>query len=76
MTLTGNTRHRLGWFGRLILQVEYSWQHSGSGRLQPGVSFTSTGWRDATVVDIQALAKVARATDPTPGLGPSAALPA
>lgn len=50
-TLTGNTRTRAGWFGKLVLQVEVARTippYSDSG----GPAATSYYWRDATVEDL------------------------
>ena len=47
---TGNTRHRLGLFGRLILQVqERSYRLDG-----PGSGEYYLVWRDAKVTDLTA----------------------
>lgn len=50
--LTGRTRYRRGWFGRLILQVEFSQRYvrdlNGSGYYDSGLI---TKWRDARVDD-------------------------
>lgn len=48
--LTGRTRHRVGWFGKLILQVEYweeRWASDGFGSDELFVC-----WRDARVEDV------------------------
>ena len=42
--LTGNKRHRLGMFGKLVLQVEYRRCDDAPRHL--------TLWRDATIEDI------------------------
>ncbi|NOV15887.1 hypothetical protein E5S70_07275 [Ensifer adhaerens] len=58
MALTGRYRYRLGWFGRLVLQVEQSYRAVDYGkRPQPGVdrTFEARRWRDATIEDIQPL---------------------
>lgn len=53
MKLTGRTRYRTTWRGKLILQVECSCDHSadlnGSGYYD---FWTTTYWRDATFADI------------------------
>lgn len=51
--LTGRTRHRLGWFGKLILQVEQSYIH-GLVFEEPKVS---TFWVDAEIHHQEALLK-------------------
>lgn len=53
--LTGRTRHRRGFLGRMVLQVETAYSHAGYGRPQPGRSYASTEWRDATFDDLSAL---------------------
>jgi hypothetical protein len=48
--LTGNTRYRLGWFGKVILEVS-EWQRrptQGHPDTWPWVE----GWRDATFRDL------------------------
>lgn len=45
--LTGVTRHRTSWRGKLILQVEYEFPHQGHFR-----------WRDATERDVFELKKI------------------
>jgi hypothetical protein len=63
-TLTGNLRVRIGWFGRIILQVEeqyqmvqrWTFQHPvarAPGYIAEEVGSTNTRWRDATITDIQ-----------------------
>ncbi|WP_312411997.1 hypothetical protein [Shinella sp.] len=53
MKLTGRTRHRTNWRGKLILQVEYTAFHmkdlNGSGYYD---EWTTTHWRDAKVEDV------------------------
>lgn len=51
--LTGNMRVRIGRFGRIILQVEESYQ-SYQWQPRPGDK-TTTHYRDATLYDIQAM---------------------
>jgi len=49
--LTGRTRYRRGWFGRLILQVEETgclFDPRGGGSYSPDY----TRWRDAKVDDL------------------------
>lgn len=52
-TLTGRTRHRANWRGKLILQVEYevAFCHdlNGSGYYDTG---TTLRWRDARAIDL------------------------
>lgn len=53
-SLTGRTRYRAGWFGRLILQVEVD--VTGSpwvSQMDPGLH---TKWRDARVDDLARVA--------------------
>lgn len=48
---TGKVRYRVGWFGKLILQVEEQYQtycHEGGGSYSPEFK----GWRDAKVEDL------------------------
>jgi hypothetical protein len=51
--ITGNTRHRAGLFGKLILQVEenYTGAYAGMGGANP-IRITETRWRDARVSDL------------------------
>lgn len=53
MTITGRTRYRTNWRGKIILQVEYTrfYFHdlNGSGYYDEG---HTTHWRDATAADI------------------------
>jgi len=53
MKLTGRTRYRTNWRGKLILQVEFSRSYchdlNGSGYYDEG---TTTHWRDATAEDL------------------------
>lgn len=53
MKLTGRTRYRTSWSGKLILQVEYGYVHitdlSGSGYYDYD---NVTKWRDAKVEDL------------------------
>lgn len=55
--LTGRTRHRVGWLGSLILQVEYERSSmrdlNGSGYYDFN---TATHWRDARAADLINLA--------------------
>lgn len=51
--LTGTVRHRYGWFGRLILQVEESRQCGNATPFDPQqYDQTETRWRDATGRDL------------------------
>ncbi|MCE9567405.1 MAG: hypothetical protein K8U57_35845 [Planctomycetes bacterium] len=49
--LTGKTRVRIGWRGRLILQVQETYQYStgGDSLLRPHTGYR---WRDAKVTDL------------------------
>lgn len=53
MKLTGRTRYRTGWRGKIILQVEYTEYYChdihGSGHFDEG---HTTHWRDATADDL------------------------
>jgi hypothetical protein len=53
-TLTGKRRHRIGWRGKLVLQVEQNVNFLSNGgnciEVEPG-----TIWRDATVSDVTEL---------------------
>lgn len=55
MKLTGRTRYRSGWRGKLILQVEYTSYYchdlNGSGYYDVGHTMH---WRDADVKDLPA----------------------
>lgn len=50
-TLTGRIRHRLGWRGRLVLQVEEEW-FMRQGTAAPDKSKRHTRWRDAIWSDM------------------------
>lgn len=55
--LTGQQRFRVGWFGKLILQVEYVEQFAAQPcphtfDMPPWDGKTQTGWRDARLEDI------------------------
>lgn len=58
MKLTGQTRYRSGWRGKLILQVEYSCHHikdlNGSGYYD---DWSTRHWRDATIQDLSELGR-------------------
>jgi hypothetical protein len=52
---TGNTRYRVGWRGRLILQAEYEYRYLPAGAIPSpsGDNFArGTEWRDANVSDV------------------------
>lgn len=53
--LTGKTRHRLGWRGRLVLQVERAELRATAGGWLATRPHTVKVWRDATIEDLQAL---------------------
>jgi hypothetical protein len=57
LVATGRKRCRIGWWGRLILQYEFTYESDfGSGNLGDDIETrTVTCWRDATVEDLQAL---------------------
>jgi hypothetical protein len=57
MKLTGNTRYRVGWRKRLILQVEYRYLHSEchGGFIDCDVR---TDWRDARLEDLAELERM------------------
>lgn len=50
--LTGRTRYRLGWRGRLILQVEHATHHRQSSGWVVYPPYMISEWRDATVADL------------------------
>jgi hypothetical protein len=52
--LTGLTRYRLGWRGKMILQVSYWYREFTPGRA-PWVDGYATAWRDATFQDVMDL---------------------
>jgi hypothetical protein len=59
MKLTGKTQYRAGWFGQIILQVEYSYGCLPAGarpRADGSNIVTRYEWRDATVADVFARA--------------------
>lgn len=51
--LTGRTRYRVGWFGKLVLQVEYATREAHPGTQGRGTDWKWTGraWRDARCED-------------------------
>lgn len=49
MGLTGKTRYRAGWGGKLILQVEYAYDGSSFDDMWPR---TCIDWRDAKMEDL------------------------
>lgn len=53
MSKTGNTRYRIGLFGKIILQIEWTYEKThdlgGSGYFDTS---TITVWRDAKPADI------------------------
>ncbi len=53
INLTGRTRYRVGWFGRLIVQVEYATRQPHAGTEGRGTDWLWTGreWRDARCED-------------------------
>jgi hypothetical protein len=59
--LTGRRRHRIGWFGRVILQVEVKHPRPNypkaprPGPYDPWANGFFTFWRDATVADLPEL---------------------
>jgi len=52
VALTGLTRHRVTWRGRLVLQVEEQYKLRQCFTVHPTVYFR---WRDACVFDLQIL---------------------
>lgn len=55
--LTGQQRFRVGWLGKLILQVEVTHRFEGAYcphtfSAHPNNGSTMTGWRDAKLEDI------------------------
>lgn len=61
---TGKSRYRIGWRGRLILQIEIA---ERTGRLNEGCGVEWTGynmrWRDANAFDLQERTAPERETD-------------
>jgi hypothetical protein len=51
-TLTGRTRYRLGFNGRIVVQVEEKWFGMPAYSRQVGYN---TSWRDAGALDLQQL---------------------
>ena len=51
--LTGNTRYRTNWRGKLILQVEEAYHSFAPYPEMDGMNFTH--WRDARVEDLSSL---------------------
>lgn len=51
-SLTGGVRFRSGWFGRPIVEVEYSsmWRSNYTRGVEPTLH-----WKDATMADLQSL---------------------
>lgn len=70
--LTGATRYRESWLGKLILQVEETYQVGYAGRPQPGkpTHFLSTRWRDARGGDLYGIDWIHRATERSPPPSP------
>lgn len=68
--LTGRTRYRVGWFGRLVLQVEVDL--SGSPWISRMDMGAYTKWRDARCADFNAMGDLfAKAPIPFPGQKPA-----
>jgi hypothetical protein len=55
MKLTGNCRYRSTFFGKLVLQVEYSREYSTCGGMD---SETALEWRDAKLQDLNIIQPV------------------
>lgn len=67
--LTGATRYRDGWFGKLILQVEENYRVGHRGRPRAGgIEFSNlTRWRDAEPRDLRMIDWITnRPTTPPP----------
>lgn len=62
--LTGNTRYRLGWFGKVILEVS-EWRRRPT-RCHPDTWSWIEDWRDATFRDVLDLAERNWALVPPP----------
>lgn len=62
--LTGNTRYRLGWFGKVILEVS-EWRRRPT-RSNPDTWPWIEDWRDATFRDVLDLAERNWALVPRP----------
>ena len=57
--LSGNVRYRLGFFGGLILQVEYARGNGPEDSNGMATYLSAEGlWRDAEVTDLNALGKI------------------
>lgn len=56
-SLTGATSYRKGWFGKLILQVEFLRIKTRLTPPQPGVdrTYEALEWRDAEIEDLRTL---------------------
>ena len=53
MKKTGKTRYRQNWRGKMILQIEWTWEEPIDVGYGLGThSETVTGWRDATWEDV------------------------
>ncbi|WP_241301038.1 hypothetical protein [Burkholderia cenocepacia] len=65
--LTGNTRYRLGWFGKVILEVS-EWRRRPT-RGHPDTWPWIEDWRDATFRDVLDLAERNWALVPQPSNG-------
>ena len=52
--LTGNTRYRANWRGKLILQVEFTYIGNWGGDVDAGTP-DGKAWRDARVQDLSKL---------------------
>lgn len=53
MIPTGRIRHRLGWFGRLVLQIEYTENRCRYDYPDDVEWYTDTKWIDAKVEDLE-----------------------
>ena len=50
--LTGRSRYRLGWFGKLVLQVEYATLQPHDAGARTDWKWTGRAWRDARCEDL------------------------
>lgn len=65
--LTGNTRYRRTWLGKLVLQVEFTERHAAVFGFD---AWTTIGWRDAQIEDFAPPGAPARQTWVSVGVVP------
>lgn len=54
--ITGRTRYRLGWRGKVVLQVQ-CWERQWTAGRWPGAAPWAERWRDATFRDVLDIAE-------------------